>query len=349
MNTTRYVYNKTVQAIRDGHKINKYDLRDKLVTALNNNLPEWELKTPRDVREGAVRDVTSAYKICFTQLRNGTISKFNVGFREKKQEQSIVIPKSAIKIKDKKLYIYPDYIPDSLLTIKNLNINDINYDCRLLYYRYDFYLLVPITIQKHNTEAKKEFVSGDLGNRTFLTTFSNTEVIQFKRDKNLLDKLHKKMDSLKSVHNWKKSVSERDGIGNGHKFKKAMTKVEQKIDNIVNDLHWKTISYLTDNYQTILLGRLESQKCVKKNKNHYTNRMTNTLKHYKFIERIRYKCSSKGCNLLLVNEAYTSQTCYKCGNLTKTKLEIYKCNYCGLTVNRDVLGARNIAVKALVS
>lgn len=87
MNTTRYVYNKTVQAIRDGHKINKYDLRDKLVTALNNNLPEWELKTPRDVREGAVRDVTSAYKICFTQLRNGTISKFNVGL-EKRNKNS---------------------------------------------------------------------------------------------------------------------------------------------------------------------------------------------------------------------------------------------------------------------
>jgi hypothetical protein len=85
MNTTRYVYNKTVQAIRDGHKINKYGLRNKLVTALNNNLPEWELKTPKHIREGAVRDVISAYKTCFTQLRNGTISKFNVGFREKKQ------------------------------------------------------------------------------------------------------------------------------------------------------------------------------------------------------------------------------------------------------------------------
>ena len=32
IDTSRYVYNKTVKLVRDGHKINHFELRDKLVT-----------------------------------------------------------------------------------------------------------------------------------------------------------------------------------------------------------------------------------------------------------------------------------------------------------------------------
>ena len=51
----------------------------------------------------------------------------------------------------------------------------------------------------------------------------------------------------------------------------------------------------------------------------------------------------------MVNEAYTSQTCPSCGELTKTKEKLWKCNICSLSIDRDFLGARNILMKGMLS
>ncbi len=33
---------------------------------------------------------------------------------------------------------------------------------------------------------------------------------------------------------------------------------------MINDMHWKTINYLTDNYKTILIGNLSTKNIVEK-------------------------------------------------------------------------------------
>jgi putative transposase len=62
------------------------------------------------------------------------------------------------------------------------------------------------------------------------------------------------------------------------------------------------------------------------------------------------KAFEKGCFVDECTEEYTSQTCGKCGALNKIgSSEIYKCEIekCGFTMDRDVNGARNIAIKRL--
>ena len=54
MGTRRYVYNKALEKIKNGEKANFYDLRNKIVTAKNNDtINNWELDTPKDIRAGA--------------------------------------------------------------------------------------------------------------------------------------------------------------------------------------------------------------------------------------------------------------------------------------------------------
>ena len=335
MNTTRYVYNKTIDAIQNHkHKINFYDLRNKLVIAKGNDLTDWELNTPKDIRAGAVKEVVDAYKVAFTNLKRNNISKFNIGYRSKKKHtDTITIPKTAIKSNGLEFKIYPTYIKESFKCNSRSVFNgEIKHDSKIVKQLGQFYLLIPMPCNKEITKTDK-IVAGDLGSRTFLTTYDSDNVIEFNRRKELLNKLLSKIDSMKSCKKRKLKIS----------------KTEHRLKNIVHDLHWKTANYLTNNYGTILMGILESQKCVKKSKNRKLNRDMNVLRHYQFIEKLKYLCNAKHRKLVMVNEAFTSQTCPKCGQLTKTQEKIWHCNNCHLHMDRDVLGARNILMKGMLS
>lgn len=57
------------------------------------------------------------------------------------------------------------------------------------------------------------------------------------------------------------------------------------------------------------------------------------------------KCKEiKNTRLYIVNEAYTSKTCTKCGNIKKD-LGSNKCNKCNFIMKRDYVGARNVYLK----
>ena len=60
--TSRYVYNKTLNATKNGEKMNFQTLRNKYVTSKNNPLiNEWELETPKDIRAEGVKVLSTFY------------------------------------------------------------------------------------------------------------------------------------------------------------------------------------------------------------------------------------------------------------------------------------------------
>lgn len=296
-------------------------------------MTEWELKTPKDVRAGAVADVVIAYKSAFTNLKRNNITGFKVGYKSKKSNSDVLtIPKSAIKTFGDEFVIYPTFIKESFRChLRSFYFEDIGHDCKIVKQNRQFQLLIPVPCTKQIKKTNK-IVSGDLGSRTFLTCYDTGNIIEFNRDKQLLKKLTNKIDSMKA----------------NRKRKYKIAKTENRIKNIVSDLHWRTATYLTDNYDTIFMGKLESQKCVQKSNNRKLNRDINILSHYKFLEKLRYLCTTKHRNLHMINEAYTSQTCI-CGSLTKTKEKLWRCHACSLSIDRDFLGARNILMKGLLS
>ncbi len=66
--------------------------------------------------------------------------------------------------------------------------------------------------------------------------------------------------------------------------------------------------------------------------------------HGRIRSYITYKAARYGIAVVLVNEAYTSQTCPKCGHKHKPKGRVYRCTNeaCGFVGHRDVVGASNI-------
>jgi transposase len=340
----RFVYNRVLGKIKkEGEKVNFYTLRNKYVTSKNNpNVEEWQLSTPKDIRAGAIRDIVKNYKTSFSQLKSRQINHFNMRFASKRDSPSIEIPKTALKM-DNGIFMYKRYIPNKIKIGKRQSKIklDINYDCRLQFKHNKWFLIVPIKIKAQIVKKKrKEYCSLDPGIRSFQTVYSEDMVLQIKVRKEMIKKLQTKIDIFKSLRNRK--------IIKRKRLKRRERKVYYKLNNLIDDLHHKTSDFLTKTFNYIILPSFESQEIAKNNKIRCVNRDLLQLKHYLFQQRLKAKCELRNCTLDICTEEYTSKTCGFCGCLNNVgSKDVYSCNQCHLIIDRDVNGARNIAIKRL--
>lgn len=62
---------------------------------------------------------------------------------------------------------------------------------------------------------------------------------------------------------------------------------------------------------------------------------------------IEYKCELRGIKAIIINEAYSSQTCPKCLKKHKPSSRNYIFPFCGFEYHRDGVGAINIKQKQM--
>ncbi|ARF08756.1 transposase [Catovirus CTV1] len=188
---------------------------------------------------------------------------------------------------------------------------------------------------------KKGQIGLDPGIRTFLTGYSNNHAIKIADNAyDRISDIHNKIDEIRGSN-----LSKRRKI-------KALEKRESKIENLVKDLHWKTAKYLTDNYGEIIMGNFSTKKMgEQESMNKMVKRVGNSLSLYKFKQKLQYKCLLKNVKYKEVDESHTSKLCSNCGVEYKWNLQgkkIYECNYCGLHMDRDINGAKNIMIKSII-
>lgn len=219
---------------------------------------------------------------------------------------------------------------------KNFNITN---NSKLEYDGTYYYLIVNTTIkEKKEKKQKHKIISIDPGVKTFATCYDpDGEIVIFNRNKDLINKLKQKIDDLKYY-------------GKNNRY---ILKTHRKIKNIIDDVHWRMITYLMKNYNTIILPTFESQGMVNGSKRRQLNRELMILSHYKFRQRLNYKARMyENTAVIATTEEYTTKTCGKCGLLNdKIKLGdgIFYCKNCDLTMDRDYNAARNILIKTLYS
>lgn len=352
-NTSRFVWNKTLGGVLyQKDKVNKLSLRNKYVTKItkkterNPYVQDWELNTPKTIRQQAVFDLYKAYKTCFSQMRTGLITKFNVGFKSKRNKiTSIGIEKDGIKYdkKTKSIRLFPSFTGEGC----NIRIGKrqsqkqitISKDCRLSYDGSNFFICVPEPYEVTPSSSEKT-ISLDPGTRCFLTGYDpENKIIEFHRNDKKIENLKSKISLLQSLRD--KEIC---------KVKRQKTsRVRKKLKNCVTDLHWKTVLYLVKNYKNILLPNFESQKVSMKSQNKILNRDLNIFSHYLFKQRLYYKAKQYKVKVFDVNEAYTSKTCSSCGLINKNlgSNKTFSCDSCKIVMDRDHNGARNILLKYL--
>jgi len=73
---------------------------------------------------------------------------------------------------------------------------------------------------------------------------------------------------------------------------------------------------------------------------HVKRKLSRWIKGY-IRERLEYKCHIHNISYTLVNAAYTSQTCHKCGHFGKRKNDAFVCKNCG-KMHADTNASKNI-------
>lgn len=80
----------------------------------------------------------------------------------------------------------------------------------------------------------------------------------------------------------------------------------------------------------------------------YTNDKVHRFPFAKLLNYVEYKAHEAGIEVLVVDEAYTSQMCNRCAEHgTRNTQGLFRCEHCGLEDNADKNGALNIAKRAL--
>lgn len=333
--TSRKTYNETVAYLNSEVKPKAHWMAQ--AKPLLENLPEWANETPYQVKKMAVSDAYKAWSNGCSKAKK-TKQAFSLKFRSKKDpKQSCFIPSSAIK-KDG-IYVTKS---GKLSMAEALPENP--KDSRLICQNGRWFLAVPYDVMVTKTENKGRMVAIDPGVRTFATLFSEdaaTKIGEYSISR--IHRLCQRLDKLTSKAVLAKARERR-------KLKKAMHRVKWKIWDLVDELHHKTIKHLTDNFDTILLPTFETSQMVQKSARKIrskTARQMLTLSHFKFKMRLKSKAETLGKTVLDVCEAYTSKTASWTGEMVKVGSS-KTIRSQGLTLDRDLNGARGIFLRALV-
>ena len=126
--------------------------------------------------------------------------------------------------------------------------------------------------------------------------------------------------------------------------------MNEKIGNMINDIHYKTITKLMDN-KIIFIPRMNTKQMMEgSDLCANVKRLMQVQKHGLFIRRLQEKCEIKKIKCEIVTERSTTKTCGICFNKNEPKKsKIYKCSSCGIEIDRDINGARNIYIQQLIN
>ena len=334
-NTVNYLrnckYNKQ-DCVYNFKKLRTYHLKDTI------NIIARKYKIPIHVIDGSIKLACASYKSALTNLKNGNIKHFIIRYIKKSK------PSHVISI-EKSFFFKNGFCKNFLGEMKNnSNFSYLNIKCdSKLHYdkNYNrFTLLVPLKENVKKEPEKNNYIGVDPGTRTFLTGVSNKKIVSI--GNNLTSTIKTTFNCLDNITN-NKNIN--NSIKNKHK-----KRINRRLSNIVDDLHWKSINYLTNNFDAIVIGNLSTKSCV----NNKTSKLTKMTKkiilkmsYYKFLQRLAYKCQSKCISLQIVNESYTSKLCSNCcwENVNLNGQKIFKCELCKKNIYRDINGSRNIVIK----
>jgi putative transposase len=298
---------------------------------MNNFLPPWCRDVPFQIKGIAIKEACNAF----------WAAKGRPSFRKLKDpEQSCFIPKSAIKSTG----IYPRISGPGLKYCEPLPDN--LKDSRLIW-RFDkWWLAVPYPQNLSVTENQGKTVAIDPGIRSFASFYSESCAGNIgKGDFSRIQRLCHHLDRLIS------RLTTTGGKQKKRAMAKATKRMRAKIYHLIQELHHKAAKFLTDNFDVILLPEFETGAMATKagrNIGRRSVRSMLTFAHYRFKMFLKWKAKCTGKMVVDCCEAYTSKTHPQTGRLHNVGSSKWIKLQDGSIADRDIIGARNIMLRALV-
>ena len=122
--------------------------------------------------------------------------------------------------------------------------------------------------------------------------------------------------------------------------------------HINHQISRQLVNNAVTNKQAIAIEDLTGirERTNKKPRSRKDKRLGNNWAFYQLRQFLTYKCVLAGVKLILVNPAWTSQTCHNCHVIGDRKGKKFACNNCGNKCDADYNGSKNIqALGAIIN
>ena len=350
LEASRWAYNLTVEVLQSGIPAVWQHIAQMVMAELELLHPEWEA-VPYQVKRTAVRDACRAMS---------NVKRFNrqlAADRAKGERQDEEF--AELSFRSRQNPRQSCYIPDAAVTEHGVYHTILGplqmaeaipvgqQECRLVKERGLYWLVVPHPAQCDiETPSGDGVVALDPGVRTFMTFFSETDCGKIG---------YRAFGRIQRLCHWLDDLISRTDTEPDHqrrrRMRRAQARMRQRIVNLVDELHWQTARWLTNNYQVILLPTFETQDMTRRAGRRIrskTARMMLSLRHYEFRQRLKWKAWQRGALVVDVNEAYTSKT-RSWDGVIKSNLggaSVIR-DESGFGMDRDVNGARGVFLRAL--
>jgi len=301
----------------------------------------WTTELPRAMRDGAVREACDSVIRAIRKYKDtGQVSR--VRHKSRKEIQQSFPLRNDKWSKDRRGFCvrslgemrFHEVLPERLR------------DGRVIRYGENWYVALPVAVKTRRAENQGRLVALDPGVRTFLTWFADGSAGfigagAFAR----IARLAVWLDRLISKR--AKATSRRRKAS----LTRAINRHRERMKFLVDELHWKAVTFLVQNFDVILLPTFETQQMVVRTARRIrskTVRSMLTLSHYRFAQRLEQKAFELGKRVVRVCEAYTSKTASWTGEIIHNLGGRKWIESGGVVVDRDINGARGIFLRALV-
>ena len=223
----------------------------------------------------------------------------------------------------------PDYIP----YIKG--------EADLVYKKGKFYLFQTVDVPEEDVEDVETFVGVDFGLKDICVTSDGV-----KHSADGLNEYREHRQKVRSSIQAKADTSKRSTRRNCRRLSKRLQGKERTHSQIVNHTIAKSIILSAkESYKGVAIEDLTNIRFTSKRRN---KKFRTKLGKWNFADlraKLEYKALLNGVKLVVVNPAYSSQTCYCCKHIGKRTNKVFKCT--NTNCNVDTIDADYNASKVI--
>lgn len=347
INCQRYIYN---WALNLNNELYKKDKKKYSSTELGKILTQykkqeiWLNEVSNATLKEAIRNLDKAYtnfykkKANLPKFRSKKKSKLSFYSRYDKikfYENNRVNLEKIGKVKYKSSYNI-DFVKET--SFKNPHVS-YNGRCWILTFALD--------IENKIETLTNEVIGIDLGIK-YLAICSDGVVYKNINKEITVRKLEKRLKRLQKQVSKKYEMNKKGECyvktNNIKKLEKDIKRIYRRLKNIrLNHLYQTTADIVKTKPYRVVMEDLSISNMMK---NKSIAKQVSNLGLYEFIRQMKYKCEWNGIEFIQVSRWYpSSKKCSNCGNIKKDlKLSdrIYKCDKCGLDIDRDFNASLNL-------
>jgi len=346
--TYNWALNRCNELYNQGVKYNMSDIRKEFTQLKKQEEFKWLNEVSNTTMVESMRNLDKAFKSFFKKI--GGYPKFKT---KRKSKQSFYVRHDRLyfennlcniekigKVKFKTNYIIP-----------NCKYSNPYCSCDGKYW----YLSFGFEVEENQTTLNKDLSIGiDLGVKDLAVVNVLDEPIKninkTKRVKKLKKRLKRLQRQVSRKYEANKEGNKFVKTNNIIKLEKQIKLLHRKLSNIRNNhIHQTTNKIVKLNPYRVVMEDLNVSGMIK---NKHLSKAIAEQGFYEFIRQMKYKCEFNGIEFIQVYRFYpSSKTCSCCGNVKKNlklKDRVYKCEECGLEIDRDKNASINLGNYGLV-